>query len=157
MAVFYLITTLVSLAMLITLVVALWKVYTKMGEAGWACLVPFYSNYVMLRRVWDTKLFWPLTIGGILPSILLKCGGSENMVTTLISLPISIAVLVIMIMMYVKLAKAFGKGNGFAVGMVLLMPIFICILGFGDAEYTDPNKAYDADYVGNDYPQNCGE
>jgi hypothetical protein len=33
------------------------------------------------------------------------------------------------------LAKAFGKGAGFALGMIFLFPIFYPILGFGSAKY----------------------
>ena len=35
----------------------------------------------------------------------------------------------------VKLAKAFGKSGGFAVGLIFLSIIFYCILAFGDAQY----------------------
>ena len=33
------------------------------------------------------------------------------------------------------LARCFGKGTGFGVGLILLAPIFRLILGFGDAKY----------------------
>lgn len=33
----------------------------------------------------------------------------------------------------VKLAKAFGKGTGFAIGLIFLSPIFMLILGLGDS------------------------
>ena len=39
-------------------------------------------------------------------------------------------------MVSIKLAPAFGKDIGFAIGLILLSPIFYCILGFGKAEYT---------------------
>ena len=38
----------------------------------------------------------------------------------------------------IAFARRFGKGVGFALGLVFLSPIFICILGFGDARY-DPS------------------
>ena len=40
-----------------------------------------------------------------------------------------------MIMAMVALAKAFGKGTGFALGMVFLGFIFMPMLAFGDAQY----------------------
>ena len=46
-----------------------------------------------------------------------------------------IAALVLSIMQNVKLAKAFGKSTGFAIGLIFLNPIFLLILGFGDAKY----------------------
>jgi hypothetical protein len=33
------------------------------------------------------------------------------------------------------LAKVFGKGAGFALGMIFLFPIFYPVLGFGSAQY----------------------
>ncbi|NZA37287.1 DUF5684 domain-containing protein [Eubacterium callanderi] len=34
-----------------------------------------------------------------------------------------------------KLSKAFGHGAGYTIGLLLLRPVFILILGFGSAEY----------------------
>lgn len=49
--------------------------------------------------------------------------------------------LVIGIMLIVDLAKSYGKGAGFAVGMMLLSVIFYPILAFGDAEYQRIDRA----------------
>lgn len=48
---------------------------------------------------------------------------------------IPIANIVVVIMTQIKLAKAFGKSTGFAVGLILLSPIFYVILGFDSSEY----------------------
>ena len=40
-----------------------------------------------------------------------------------------------MILDAIQLAKVFGKGGGFAVGLIFLGLIFQAILAFGDAEY----------------------
>jgi Family of unknown function (DUF5684) len=42
---------------------------------------------------------------------------------------------VFMILLYVELAKSFGKGGGFAVGLLFLGFIFLPILAFGSAQY----------------------
>jgi hypothetical protein len=41
----------------------------------------------------------------------------------------------------VDLAKSFAKGTGFAIGLIFLFPIFMMILGFGDARYAGPAAA----------------
>lgn len=41
----------------------------------------------------------------------------------------------ITIYVMISLAKAFGKGTGFTVGLILLNTIFMLILAFGDSEY----------------------
>jgi uncharacterized membrane protein YoaK (UPF0700 family) len=42
---------------------------------------------------------------------------------------------VIYIIAMIELAKIFGKGTGFTVGLVLLSYIFLIILAFGSAQY----------------------
>ena len=44
-------------------------------------------------------------------------------------------------LVYVGVAKNFGKGVGFALGLIFLGIIFFPILGFGDATYTKPAAA----------------
>lgn len=48
-------------------------------------------------------------------------------------------------MTQMKLAKAFGKGGGFALGLIFFSPIFYAILGFGSAEYLGVPDATGAD------------
>ena len=53
---------------------------------------------------------------------------------------IKIILVVISIMYSIKLARAFGRGTGFAIGLIFLPPIFMLILGFGDDRYYGANK-----------------
>ena len=53
---------------------------------------------------------------------------------------IKIILAIISIMYSVKLARAFGRGTGFAIGLIFLPPIFMLILGFGDDRYYGPDK-----------------
>ena len=43
--------------------------------------------------------------------------------------------LIMLVIFARRLARTFGKSGWFALGLVLLNPIFIMILGFGKAEY----------------------
>lgn len=52
---------------------------------------------------------------------------------------IPIANIIIYIMLYSKMAKSFGKGGGFALGLMFLNIIFMPILAFGDASYIGPD------------------
>jgi len=47
--------------------------------------------------------------------------------------------LVIFIIVMIDLAKSFGKGGGYAVGLIFLFWIFAMILGFGSAQYRGPS------------------
>lgn len=92
------------------LIAAEWKFFVKAGEPGWAALIPFYNTYVLFKIAWGNG--WKFLL-----------------------LLIPIANIVFSIMVNVKLAKAFGKGGGFAVGLILLPVVFYPILGFGSAQY----------------------
>lgn len=47
------------------------------------------------------------------------------------------------ILLKVSLARAFKKSDGFAIGLILLGPIFYLILGFGKDEYVGKNPMKD--------------
>ena len=110
----YLITFLV---IYVLSVIAMWKIFTKAGQAGWKCLIPIY-NLVILFRIAGISPWWILAyLATFIP-----------VVGWVVSLALSIYLMV-------NLAKAFGKEGGFAVGLILLNTIFMMILAFGDAEY----------------------
>ena len=100
-------------AIYVLLIIAWWKIFVKAGEAGWKSLIPIYNFYVLFKIVWGNGWL------GLL--MLVPCVN-----------------IVIDIMMSLKLAKAFGKGTGFGVGLIFLPNIFTLILGFGDAQYIGP-------------------
>ena len=98
------------LLILVVGVVALWKIFTKANEAGWASIIPLYNTYVLFKITWGNG--WDVLL------MLIPCVN-----------------FVIEIMTMVKLAKVFGKSTGFAIGLILLSPIFMLILAFDDSEY----------------------
>ena len=103
----------ISLIVTVIMIVALWKIFTKAGQPGWASIIPFYNLYIMLKIVgrpgWWLILFF-------IPFVNLVVG----------------------IMLSLDTAKAFGKDTLFAIGLILLGPIFYPILAFGDARYVGP-------------------
>ncbi len=100
----------VVLAIGVFLIICQWKIYTKAGKPGWACLIPIY-NIVVLLEIVKKPVWW------------------------LVLLLIPFVNLVIVILIMVELAKVFGKDGGFTVGLILLPYIFYPILAFGDAKY----------------------
>lgn len=116
-------------------VIAYWKVFTKAGEAGWKSLIPFYNFYVQVKICAPLTIFW-IWLGCTLASCVLSFLGS-NAFVTILSYAVSLAIFVMTVFANLKLSKAFGHGVGFAVGLILLNPIFLLILGFGSSQY-DP-------------------
>ena len=99
-----------SLVLSVVAIVAMWKIFQKAGEPGWAAIIPFYNMYILFKITWGNG--WKFLF-----------------------LLIPFANIVFLIITQVKLAKAFGKSGGFAVGLVFLNTIFMCILAFGNSQY----------------------
>ena len=116
-------------------IIANWNIFTKAREAGWKSLIPIYGDYVSYKIAWQTSYFWLNFILGILLSYVSNANLNESMFLSLIVILLKIALTVINIMYCVKLARAFGRGIGFAIGLILLQPIFLLILGFGSDQY----------------------
>lgn len=106
--------TIISLIFGIITIVAMWKIFKKAGKPGWASIIPIYNAVVMFQICGMNP--WLLLLA-IIPFL--------NFVTA----PI------LSIIMNVNLAKKFGKGRGFAVGLIFLNFIFTLILAFGESEY----------------------
>jgi len=91
---------------------SMWEVYTKAGHPGWAVFIPIYNVYVIL-----------------------KIAGLSGWCLVLMLIPF--VNIVIAILVVVGLAKNFGKGAGFTVGLLFLPFIFLPILAFGSAKYLE--------------------
>jgi hypothetical protein len=109
-AAFGLLFMLITAAITLALIASVWKVFTKAGEPGWACLIPIY-NMVVLLKVAGKPVWW------------------------IILFFIPLVNFVMLILVSLALAANFGKGAGFGLGLAFLGPIFFPILGFGDAQY----------------------
>ncbi len=101
----------IFLAIIVLMIVSPWKIYTKAGKPGWACLIPIYNIIVYLEII--GKPWW---------WILLLC--------------IPLVNIVFEIWMTNLLSKSFGKDEGFTIGLIILPFIFIPILGLGEAKYS---------------------
>lgn len=100
----------IYLAILVFVIAGLWKAFMKAGQPGWAAIVPIYNLYI-LTKIAKKPGIWVLLM--LIP----------------------IVNLVIMILLSIEVARQFGKGTGFGVGLALLGFVFWPILGFGEAKY----------------------
>ena len=100
----------VMLAVMVLMIAAAWRVYTKAGKPGWAVLVPIYNVIVFLqiagKPIWWIVLFF-----------------------------IPFVNLVAQVLVSLSVAERFGRGTGTGVGLAFLPFIFYPILGFGSATY----------------------
>ncbi len=111
-------------------VAAYWMLFKKANKRVWAALVPFYNQYTLYSVVWGNGWFFLIETALSLATIY---------TTGFICWVFLILDLAFCCIHQYKTAKSFGKGVGFAVGLVLLYPLFICILAFCSYEYIGPS------------------
>lgn len=101
------------LAIVVFLIASLWKIYEKAGQPGWACIVPIYNLYILLKIV-GKPTWWIILM--LIPFV--------NIIFAIWATNL--------------LSKSFGKSEGFTIGLIFLGIVFYPILGFGDAKYVGP-------------------
>ncbi len=109
-----------SLLLVILAIVAYWKIFTKAGQPSWAAIIPIY-NVIVLLRVVGRPWWW------------------------LFLMLVPVLNLVILVILSYNLARSFGHGTWFTVGLVFLPMIFALILAFGRSKYLGPagrNRVY---------------
>lgn len=106
----------IGLAVMVFLIAAVWKTFVKAGQPGWASIIPIYNTIVMLQ-IAGRPIWW------------------------IVLMFIPLVNLVIVIIVMIDLAKSFGQGAGFGIGLAFLGFIFFPILGFGSAQYQGPAAA----------------
>jgi len=100
----------IYLAVVVLMIVSVWKIFSKAGQPGWASIIPIY-NIIVLLQIVKRPIWW------------------------IILMIIPLVNLIVAIIVTIDLAKAFGKGVGTALGCIFLPFIFYPILGFGSAVY----------------------
>jgi len=101
----------VWLVVCLVILAGVWKVFAKAGQPGWGVLVPIYNAY-LITRIAQRPAWW------------------------LILMFVPIVNILAAVVLSMDIAKHFGKGPGFGVGLAFLGPIFYPILGFGGAQYS---------------------
>jgi uncharacterized protein DUF5684 len=95
----------------VIIIAAMWRVFIKAGKPGWAAIVPVY-NLIVLLQVAGKPVWWVLLLF------------------------IPLVNIIVFIVMYAGVARNFGKGIGFTLGLIFLAFIFFPILAWGSAEYS---------------------
>ena len=99
------------LAFIVAMIASGWKIFTKAKLPGWGILVPIYNVYLQFKLAGHPNWAWWL----LLPPV----------------------AAILLIVANFKIAKKFGKGTGFALGLWFLPIIFYPILAWGDAQYQE--------------------
>lgn len=116
-------------------IIAYWKIFTKAGEAGWKSIIPFYNAYIQYKLTWNTMMFFVVFVCGVVGYYVNSMDGAISILGWIM---LTAATILGGVIANYKLARAFGHGVGFTIGLILLQPIFILILGFGGDKYQGP-------------------
>jgi len=117
MAAFGGVMIMVWLAIVVVFIVGMWKVFEKAGQPGWACIIPIYNIY-----------------------ILMKIAGRPGWWLILCFIPL--VNILIFLLVAIDIAKSFGQSAVFGVVLLFLLSgIGYLILGFGSYQYQGPAAA----------------
>ena len=103
----------IIIAVWVLIIAAWWQIFTKAGEEGWKAIIPIY-NIIILLKIVGREWWWILL------------------------LLIPLVGFIVWIIVSLDLAKSFGRGVGFAIGLILFPYIWSLILGFGSDTYRGP-------------------
>lgn len=106
----------VYVAVLLLIIISLWKIFTKAGRPGWAAIIPIY-NMVILLEITGKPVWWII----------------------LFFIPVVNIVIAIMVMH--ELSLSFGQGVGMTLLLLFLPFIGYPMLAFGSAQYQKPIAA----------------
>ena len=77
----FLVFLLIWLAVIVVIIAGMWKVFTKAGQPGWACIIPIYNIYVLTQVAgkpgwWVILYFVPIV--SIVIAIIVTAGVAKN-------------------------------------------------------------------------------
>ena len=140
----------------ILVIIAEWKIFEKAGEKGWKSLIPIYNQYILFKIIGAKAWFWAFLGITLVASIMMSANAlpvdynaSQTEINAVLNtldwgnyVPFCIGMTVTMvaglffeIFVAIKLAKAFGKGTAYILGLIFFAPIVLMVLGFGKAKY----------------------
>ncbi len=107
------IVALIYLAITVAIIAGMWRLFEKANQPGWGVLIPVY-NVILMLKVAGKPLWW------------------------LVLFMIPLVNIIFCILVPLAIARNFGKGVGYGIGLIVLPFIFYPLLGFSDAEYNPP-------------------
>lgn len=110
-----LVAAIISLVVYIIIAIGMWRMFKKMGAPGICAFIPIVNVFVLYNKVrgsaWKALLLLIPIFGEI-----------YGIITNF------------------KLARSFGKGFFFGLGLLIFPEIFYLVLGFGKAKYIGPRR-----------------
>ncbi|MGT2772022.1 DUF5684 domain-containing protein [Streptococcus marimammalium] len=99
-----------ALFLVVLAIIGLWRTFEKANESGWKALIPIYNLYILSKIIYGNGWQFILLLIPII-NIYYAYRFSQDM------------------------AQSYGKSTTFGIGIFLLSPLFISIIGYGASEY----------------------
>ena len=129
-------------AVLVFSIATMWRIFTKAGEKGWKCLIPFYNIYIQCKIAWEGSKFWviliiPLAVG-MVTSVVPWMGQGGFVFALSAALACCVYLIVILVKLCIRMAHRFNKSTAFGVvGLFMFSLIGYIILAWGSADYNE--------------------
>lgn len=121
---FYLVALIIALICSIIAIIAMWKIFSKAGEAGWKSLIPIYNSFVLSKIIFGSY-WWGL---GIFVGLIPVVG--------------AILELFYAIMIAVRLAKVFGYGIGMILLNIFIPAVGVLWIAFANNSYDESEAKF---------------
>lgn len=132
---------LVGIVLLVSAILGKMFIFEKMEEEKWKAMVPFYSEFILFKHVWNKKAFAAIllfcTVVSVSLAMLVVQESTSNVVEqakilwnpqmvgfVLISVETALSVIALN-----RLAKRIGHGKSYTFGLIFLEPVFALLLG----------------------------
>lgn len=109
-----------------------WKVFQKAGVEGWKSIIPIYGDYVEWSIIWGGKWFWFNILAGVVVGI----GFAIPLIGPTLAFAAILFSMVLRVIFCLQYAHAFGKDDGFGIGLMIAAFVFKLIIAFdADIQY----------------------
>ena len=120
---------------------ARWFIYKKAKIKSYKALIPLYNTYNDVKLAWDGTWALIYVLAPFFIGLLGLCANAwQSTAVSLFTLIGSMFMCVVYVIYCIKLSKAFGHKEGWAVGLIFLNTIFMLMIGLGASKYRRNEK-----------------
>ena len=120
----------ILVAVMVLIIVAQWMCFKKAGEPGWAALIPFYNQFVLVKiALGNATMFWVQQVIAIALNIV-----NHSLITSILSL----ANLAVTLYVHYNLMRSFDYKQTASILGAIFPFVGIPMVAFSKAEYMGP-------------------
>lgn len=125
--IFWIVMMIICIGFAVIKIIGQWKMFNKAGEEGWKAIIPVYNQITLCNIVgitpWWILIVFCLSLLSMIPFL--------GIIFSLVEMA---AAVYFVIILNVSVARSYGKSDTFAVGLILLSPVFYFILGISKTD-----------------------